>query len=86
MTDPKYDIHISYVPPATVGLIGVYIDGLGETQSVPYQSSEYYVATMNLAKIWATGSSYTDALDNLLLIATASTTLDPNILPFKRTW
>lgn len=74
MVDPKYLINISYQPQRLSGQQLVQISGV--TQSIPTYTSGYFVASMPEIKISATGSSYQTALSNLLIIATASTTLD----------
>jgi hypothetical protein len=81
----KYLVNISYQPSHVNGQQLVNIAGV--TQSVPTYSDSYYVASMPEVKIWATGSSYTEALDNLLLASTAST-VDTSIpaLNTIRTW
>lgn len=84
MENPRYDININYVPLRISGQQNVLIGGV--TQSIPSYSGPYYFAQMPVAGISATGSDYRAALNNLLVIATASTTPDPNILPFKPTW
>ncbi len=84
MTNPTYQVHISYVAPKTTGVTPVSISGV--TYSVPTQSGEYFVASMDYLNISATGSDYRAALNNLLAIATASTTPSPGVMPFKPTW
>lgn len=71
MDNPKYLVTISHVPSFANGQQLLNIGGV--TQSMPTYSSEYFQASMPELRIYATGSSYTDALDNLLLIATSST-------------
>ena len=84
MDYPKYPVTISYISSALNGQQLVSIGGV--TQSVPKYSGGYYQAYMTYANISATGSTYTTALTNLLVVATASTTQDPNIMPFKGTY
>jgi hypothetical protein len=79
MAVSKYYVNISYVPPMINGQTPVSINGV--TQSIPSYSSEYYSAAMPEVKIYATGSSYTDALNNLLTIA--SSTNDPGNGPLS---
>jgi len=57
------------------------------SESITYQGG-YFVASMIELKISATGSDYSSALNNLLNIATASSTLNPGYLPYSqtRTW
>lgn len=80
MTNPQYQVTISYVKPYKTGLVGTYAtqsDGsslLVSTTNV--YSTGYFQAIMPEIKIYATGSSYATALTNLLNIATASTTPD----------
>ena len=86
MDYPKYQVNISYYPARTSGQQLVNIGGV--TQSMPSYQEGYYLASMPEIKIAASGSSYPDALNNLLVIATASTTIDPGNGPYNsiRTW
>lgn len=85
MTDPKYLINISYNPAHVNGQQEVSI-GAGITASVPTYATASFVATMPEVKISATGTSYTDALTNLLAIAaTLPTPVNPP-LGNTRTW
>jgi hypothetical protein len=79
MIDPKYSVYISYVPSRSNGQQLVNISGV--TQSMHTYSSPFFQAVMPEVKIWATGSTYGDALSNLLLIATASSTPEPGLPP-----
>lgn len=86
MINPTYNVNISYYPPRSTGQTLVNVSGV--TSSVNTYTDGYFVASMLELKISATGSSYTTALNNLLNIATASSTLDPGYLPYSqtRTW
>lgn len=84
MNYPQYPVTINYVPRHISGQQNVSIAGV--TQSMPTYTDGYYQAYMQYANISATGSTYTTALSNLLIVATASTTTDPGVLPFKTTW
>lgn len=86
MDNPKYLVNIYHQPPVVNGQQNVLIAGV--TQSLPTYSSEFFVATMPEVRITATGSSYTDALTNLLNIATASSTVGPGHPPLTsiKTW
>ena len=86
MENPKYLVNIYHEPRRVQGQQLVSISGV--TQSVPTYTSEYFVASMPEMKISATGSSYGDALTNLLAIATASTTVYPGTPPlsYTKTW
>ncbi len=84
MNNPKYNVNITYIPAATNGVINVSSGGV--TYSVNTVAGSYYLATMAYANISATGSDYRSALNNLLILATASTTPDPLVIPNKRTW
>ena len=80
MTNPQYLVNISYVPTYRNGSVGVYAtqsDGssLLVSQSIVY-SGGYFQASMPEIRIYATGSSYATALNNLMIIATASSTSD----------
>jgi hypothetical protein len=66
----KYLVNISYEPSHVNGQELVSIGGV--TQSVSTYSSSFYIASMPEVKIWATGSSYEEALDNLLIASTSS--------------
>jgi hypothetical protein len=85
MTNPKYQVNIYYVPSYRSGKTGTYAtqsDGsslLVSTTDV--YSGGYFQANMPEIKISATGSSHTTALAALMLIATASTTLDNGLPP-----
>lgn len=79
MDNPKYLINISVVPARPNGQQLVSISGV--TYSMPTYSGEFFVASMPEVRISATGSSYTQSLANLLLIATASTTQSPGHPP-----
>ena len=68
----KYHVMINYVPARARGQEFVNISGT--THSVPTYSEPYYVAAMPEIKIGATGSNYTEALDNLIIAASASGT------------
>lgn len=81
MDNPKYLVNISYVPSVPVGQQLVFLNGA--TQSFPSYSAEYFVASMPEVKISATGSSYADALTNLLSLAT--TTNDNSLGPINNT-
>ena len=77
MTNPTYQITISNVPTRMIGMTPSLINGV--TQSMPYYSASYFVASMNEVGISATGTSYSDALNNLLTLSTTtpSTGLSP---------
>lgn len=83
MDNPKYFVTISNVPSRPNGQQNVFLNGV--TQSMHTYSGEYFVASMPELRITATGSSYTTALDNLLLIATASTTESNGFPPLSNT-
>lgn len=86
MNYPKYQVNISYYPARVSGQQLVWLNGA--TQSMPTYQEGYYLATMPEIKIAATGSDYSNALNALLAIATASTTIDPGNGPYSgiRTW
>lgn len=86
MDYPKYQVNITYYPPRVSGQQLTQFNGV--TQSVPSYEAAYYVAAMPEIKISATGSNYVSALQSLLAIATASTTIDPGNNPYAgiRTW
>ena len=84
MVNPTYLINIYYQNSVVNGQQLVNIGGT--TQSVPSYSSSYFIASMPEVLLYATGSSYTNALSNLLIMASASP--DPTNPPLsdKRTW
>ena len=86
MTNPTYQVNISYYPTRATGRKEVSVSGV--TYSTLSYSEGYFLASMPEVKISATGSGYVDALNNLLLIATASstTTNGQNPLSNIRTW
>lgn len=84
MTNPKYLVNISHVPSRANGQQLVNISGV--TQSVPTYSSEYFIASMPEIRISATGSGYVDALNNLLVVASASSDNAIGPLSNTRTW
>lgn len=96
MTNPQYQVTISYVPQRASGKTGVYATAAGingnvystlVSETITY-SGGFFVANMHELKISATGSSYATALSNLLVIATASTTSDNGQPPLNtiKTW
>ena len=74
MTNPKYQVTISYVP--------LYKSGVTTVPGVSQYSGGYFQASMPEIKISATGSSYATALNAVMAIATASTTPDYGFPPF----
>ncbi len=89
MLNPKYLITISYQQSVLSGNQLVWIGtASGSTQSIPAYSTPWYVASMPEVGISATGSTYVLALASLMVIATASTTIDSGTPPLNtiRTW
>jgi hypothetical protein len=86
MTNPTYQVNISYYPARATGRKSVNISGV--TYSTLSYSDGYFIASMPEIQISATGTGYVDALNNLLLIATASSTNTngQNPLSSIRTW
>ena len=70
MINPKYLINISWTPGGLSGQTLVNIGGV--TQSMITRTDGYFVSSMPEVRLSASGSSYTDALNNLLLVASAS--------------
>jgi hypothetical protein len=66
----RYLVNISHQPAYAKGQELVNIGGV--TQSIPTYTDTFYVASMPEIKIAATGSSYEEALDNLLIIAASA--------------
>lgn len=75
MEYPKYPVSISYLRTYPSGQTEIRING--STTSIPTYSGGYYIASMPIVNITATGSTYELSLANLLAIATASTTVTP---------
>mgnify|MGYP003405005865 CR=1 FL=1 len=71
MLNPAYLVNITYQPAYVVGHSLTYSVATG-TYSLNVYSTPLYVATMPEALLTATGTSYTTALNNLLIQATAS--------------
>jgi hypothetical protein len=71
----RYLVNISHQPAYAKGQELVNIGGV--TQSIPTYTDTFYVASMPEIKIAATGSSYEEALDNLLIAASASNGNEP---------
>ncbi len=86
MEYPKYLVNISYYPARTNGQQIVFLNGV--TQSMPVYEPGYYYASMPELKIAASGSNYTNALNNLLVIATSSAAINGGngALNSTRTW
>ena len=86
MTNPTFNVNISYYPARPVGQQLVNVGGV--TSSVIAYADGYFIASMPELKISATGSGYVTALNNLLAIATASTTTSNGTQPYSsiRTW
>lgn len=85
MVNPQFLVNISYVPTYRNGSVGTYAtqsDGssLLVSQREAYAGG-YFQASMPEVKIYATGSSYATALNNLMIIATASSTSDYGLRP-----
>lgn len=71
MTDPKYTVNIFFEPSRINGQQPINIGGV--TQSCPTYSDSYFVAYMPEIKVSATGSSYANALSNLLTAVSSVT-------------
>lgn len=84
MVNPRYLINISYNPSHVDGQQLVNIGGI--TQSMPTYGPSYFVASMPEVKLYATGSSYSDALTNLLAIVTTAPNPGNGPLGDIRTW
>ena len=85
MTNPQYQVTISYIKPYRSSRTGTYTlqsDGSSLlTGSTDTYTGGYFQASMPELKIYATGSSHTTALAALMIIATASTTSDNGLAP-----
>lgn len=85
MTNPTYLVNITYEPRRLSGQQPLSIGGV--TQSVPvYNSGGYFVATMPEVRIFATGSSYANALTALLSVASSTDSPSQPPLSDTRTW
>jgi hypothetical protein len=84
MTNPTYQVNISYYPARVSGRQLVNTGGV--TYSTLSYSDGYFIASMPELKITATGTGYVDALNNVLAIATASENPGYNPLSNIRTW
>jgi hypothetical protein len=84
MVNPKYLINISYAPSHVTGQQLVNIGGV--TQSMPTYGPSYFIAGMPEVKLSATGSTYEDALDNLLIVVNAAPNTGNEPLGNIRTW
>jgi hypothetical protein len=79
MTNPKYTVNIFFEPSRINGQQAVNIGGV--TQSNPTYTDSYFVASMPEIKVSATGSSYANALSNLL--TAVSPVVDPGNGPLS---
>ena len=82
MVNPTYLINITYKQSHVDGQELVSIGGI--TQSVPTFGPSYFVASMPEVKLYATGSTYELALDNLLVIVNDAPNSGNG--PIIRTW
>ncbi len=74
MTNPKYLVNIYYQGEVRTGSIGASVSGTWIT--TPTFSGGWYVATMPEVGLYATGSSYVNALNALITVATSSNIYD----------
>jgi len=79
MTNPQYLVNIYYSNPVRTGSTGVSQSGVWQTY--PVMTGGWYVATMPEVGIFATGSSYANALSSLITLST--TTSDAPQGPLK---
>lgn len=84
MINPQYLVNISYKPSHFSGKQLEVIAGV--TQSVNKYDSAYFIASMPEAKLSATGSTYKESLDNLLLIVASASYPGNTPLSNIRTW
>lgn len=71
----RYLINISYIERYLNGQ--QLVSTFGVTHSVPTYSASYWIASMPEINISATGSSQPNALDNLIIAASASSGVEP---------
>jgi hypothetical protein len=81
MENPKYLVNIYYSNPVRTGSTGASVSGIWQTY--PVMTGGWFVATMPEVRLSSTGSTYADALDNLITLATASTSSDAAQGPLK---
>ena len=85
MTNPQYQVTISYVPVYRSGRTGTYAAQSNGSSllvsTTDVYSGGYFQARMPELQIFATGSSHATALTALMAIATASTTLSNGLPP-----
>ena len=75
MENPRYYVNIAYVPDTLIGMTAVSINGT--TQSIPYHGGgNYFQASMPEVRLYATGSTYVDALNNLITLTALPTSYD----------
>lgn len=82
MTNPQYLVTISHVPLRATGRTQSFAAGYG-THSAHTYSGNYFVAAMPEVTLYATGSTYEEALDNLLNAATASSAKHSDLGPLS---
>jgi len=83
MVNPTYLINISYNPSHLSGQALENIGGV--TQSVNTYDDPYFIASMPEVKLYATGSTYEESLDNLMIVVNAAPN-PGNPLGNIRTW
>ncbi len=83
-TNPRYTVNINYQPNVANGWGDVSVGGV--THSTRTYVGNYYVASMPEVALYATGSSYTESLNNLLILASASSIQGLQPLSNVRTW
>lgn len=89
MINPLYSVNISYYAGGDIDhyILATYSDWpTSATYSLAVYTNPYFTAEMPIIGVYATGSDYRTALDNLLISVTASTYVNPGIQPYKRTW
>jgi len=84
MVNPSYLINISYSPSHLSGQQLVNVGGV--TSSVNTYGPAWFVAGMPEVNLSATGSSYGDALTNLLVLVNAAPNPVNGPLSSIRTW
>jgi hypothetical protein len=86
MDSPKYNINISYQPSVSNGQQYVVSGGVTQSYTTTKYTSDYYIASMPEVKLYATGSSYTASLSNLLALAASASNIGYPPLSNTRTW
>lgn len=87
MTNPTYTINIHYQPSVLNGQQLIYSGSASVgTYSIATYTDSYFIASMPEISLYATGSSYTASLANLLALASSAPNPEQPPLNNQRTW